>query len=631
MTVVNLAEIAEKTRQRIAGISYRVLICTGTGCIAGGAETVYDKFIGMAGAIPGIDSVEITADGCKSAGTGVISRTGCHGLCQKGPLVIIQPLDTGSEEIFYCRVTPEDVPEIIDKSIGSGDVVERLLYRDAESGRVYRSSREIPFYARQKRLALVDCGHVEPDSIDDYIMRGGYAAARRAITQMTPENVCDEIIASGLRGRGGAGYPTGRKWQAALANSDDIKYVVANGDEGDPGAFMDRSLMEGDPHRVLEGTVIAAYAAGAGYGYFYVRAEYPLAVQRMRRAIKKARQAGMLGKGLFGSRFDFDCEVVEGAGAFVCGETTAILASIEGKRGMPRPRPPRTTKRGLFGKPTVVNNVETLGTVRTIIEKGAAEFRKYGTRSSPGTKTFALTGHVLHSGLIEVPLGITLREIVYDIGGGIPDGGKFKAVQIGGPSGGCLGPEHLDMPLDFDSLPRVGAMVGSGGIVVIDDSACIVEIARFFMEFTQHESCGKCIPCREGTKQMLAILQDIVEGKSEPGDLELLVETADVVKTASLCGLGGSAPNPVLSTLKLFQSEYLAHVDRRYCPAGVCVALRTYTIDPSLCKGCHRCSMKCPVSAIEGDKREIHRIDVAKCTKCGICAGLCKFQAIAAV
>lgn len=655
MTTVNLAEIAEKAKQRVAALKYRVLICAGTGCIASGSKAVYDEFIRLTGAIPGIDAVAMTDDGCSSGccsggmsepvgneaaankgaagvfGLGVISKTGCHGLCQKGPLVTVQPLAAGAEEILYCHVTAEDVTEIVGEWIRSGEPVERLLYRDPGNGRTFRNSREIPFYTRQKRISLVDCGHIEPESIEEYILRGGYATARRVITQMTPAQICDEVTTSGLRGRGGAGFPTGKKWQAALAAKGDIKYIVCNGDEGDPGAFMDRSIMEGDPHRVLEGAIIAGYASGASHSYFYIRSEYPLALERMQKAIDGARKEGLLGKGLFGSSFNFDCEVVEGAGAFVCGEETALLASIEGQRGMPRPKPPFPAQSGLFGKPTVVNNVETLATVRHVLERSAIEFKKIGTSQSPGTKTFALTGRILNTGLIEVPLGVTLNEIVYEIGGGIPDGRNFKAVQIGGPSGGCLGAEHIQMPLDFENLAQVGAMVGSGGIVVLDDTTCIVEVARFFMEFTQHESCGKCIPCREGTKQMLAILQDIVDGKSQPGDLELLEETARVVKTASLCALGKTAPNPVISTLKMFRSEYLAHIDRRYCPAGVCAALKTYTIDPSLCNGCHRCSMKCPVGAIEGEKREAHRIDVTKCTKCGICAGLCKFEAIAAV
>jgi NADH:ubiquinone oxidoreductase subunit F (NADH-binding)/(2Fe-2S) ferredoxin len=562
---------------------------------------------------------------------GVISRTGCHGLCQKGPLVTVQPLAAGAEEILYCHVTPDDVPEIIDKSIHAGDVIERLLYHDPATGHVYRDSHEIPFYAKQKRITLADCGRIEPESIEEYIMHGGYTAARSAITQMTPEQICDEIMTSGLRGRGGAGFLTGRKWQITLAAKSDTKYIICNADDGGPGAYMDRSTMEGDPHRVLEGAIIAAYATGARHGYFYIRTEYPFALVRMQKAIDSARQAGLLGKALFGSNFSFDCEVVESAGAFVCGEETAVLASIEGRRGVPRVKPPFPAQNGLFGKPTVINNVETLATIREIVAHGAAAFRKYGTPQSSGTKTFALAGRVVYTGLIEVPFGITLREIVYDIGGGIPDGRKFKAVQIGGPSGGCLTVEHLDMPLDFENLLRVGAMVGSGGIVVMDDSTCIVEVTRFFMQFMQQESCGKCVPCREGTKQMLGILQDIVDGKSQPGDIELLEETARAVKIASLCGLGKTAPNPLISTLKLFRSEYQAHIDRRYCPAVVCSALKTYAIDPSLCKGCTRCAMKCPAGAVEGEKREVHRINVTKCTKCGICASLCKFHAISAV
>ncbi len=627
MTTVNLDRIVKEVDRRLARPTWRVMVCDGTGCVASGSRLVHQRFLDSTEGLDGLAEVKLSGeDLCRP----LISRTGCHGLCQMGPLVVI-PGDGGArEEIFYCRVTADDVPEIVETTLKGGQPVERLLYRDPRTGTTYRSSAVIPFYANQTRIALADCGHAEPEDIEEYIARGGYAALRRVLTEMKPEQVCEELTASGLRGRGGAGFPTGRKWLATLRAAGSPKYLVCNGDEGDPGAFMDRSLMEGDPHRVLEGAIIAAYASGAGYGYFYIRTEYPLALTRMRKAMADARRLGILGENLFGSGYAFDCEVVEGAGAFVCGEETALLASIEGERGMPRPKPPFPAESGLFGRPTVVNNVETLATVRWILERGAAAFRRHGTPRSPGTKTFALTGKVRNTGLIEVPLGATLRQIVFEVGGGVPDGRKFKAAQIGGPSGGCLGVEHLDMPLDFETLGQVGAMVGSGGIVILDDSTCIVEVARFFMQFTQHESCGKCVLCREGTRQMLWILQDIVEGKAQPGDIELLEQTARAVKVASLCGLGKSAPNPVLSTLTLFRSEYLAHVERLYCPAGVCEALKTFAIDPDLCKGCTLCLQKCPVGAIQGDKRAPHRIDVARCTKCGVCATICRFKAIAA-
>lgn len=625
--MVNLEAVAKEVNQRLALPAYRILVCDGTGCVASGSRLVHQRFLEATQGLDGLAEVSLASgDLCRP----LLSRTGCHGLCQLGPLVVIPGDGNGRDEIFYCRVAPEDVPEIVDTTLAAGKPVERLLYRDPSNGATYQGSGMIPFYAHQTRLALIDCGHAEPESIEEYIARGGYTSLRRVVTQMKPVEVCEELVSSGLRGRGGAGFPTGRKWLATWKATGSPKYLVCNGDEGDPGAFMDRSLMEGDPHRVLEGAIIAAYASGASYGYFYIRTEYPLALARVRKAIADARALGILGESVLGSGFAFDCEVMEGAGAFVCGEETALLASIEGERGMPRPKPPFPAEKGLYGCPTVVNNVETLATVRWIIERGAAAFRRYGTPRSPGTKTFALTGKVRNTGLIEVPLGSTLRQIVFEIGGGVPEGRKFKAAQIGGPSGGCLGVQHLDMPLDFETLGQVGAMVGSGGIVILDDATCIVEVSRFFMEFTQHESCGKCVLCREGTRQMLWILQDIVEGKARPGDLELLEQTARAVKVASLCGLGKSAPNPVLSTLAIFRSEYLAHVERLYCPAGVCAALKTFAIDPDLCKGCTLCLQKCPVGAITGERRAVHRIDVNRCTKCGVCEAVCRFKAIAA-
>lgn len=626
--MVDLEGIALQTGEKLRGLSYRVLVCCGLGCIAKGAEMVHQRFADLTGAYTGLGQVELTRDdGCRR---GLVSGTGCHGLCQMGPLVTVKlPEASPYGEFLYCQVKPEDVPDIIHDTLGHGRPVDRLLYTHPTTGQKCLSEREIPFYAGQTKLVLQDCGYMEPDSIEEYIHRGGYVAARKAITGMTPRQVCDLVKDSGLRGRGGAGFPAGDKWLTVLKAKDDEKYLIGNGDEGDPGAFVDRGLMEGDPHRILEGAIIAGYGIGARRAFMYIRAEYPLAVKRVRRAIDDARALGLVGRGLFGTGFDFECEVVEGAGAFVCGESSALVASIEGKRGVPRQKPPRLSEKGLFGKPTVVNNVETLATVRYVIAEGPRAFRQYGTALSPGTKTFALTGRVRNSGLIEVPLGTTLKAIVYDIGGGIPDGGNFKAVQIGGPSGGCLGAEHLDMPVDFESLPSVGAMVGSGGIVVLDDTACMVEVARFFMQFTQSESCGKCVPCREGTKQMLAILQDLVSGTSRAGDIDLLKDTATAVGIASLCGLGKSAPNPVLSTLALFKSEYKSHIERRVCPAGVCSALKVYSIDPGACTGCTLCVAKCPVGAITGERRKVHQIHVGKCNKCGLCVAACKFRAIA--
>jgi NADH-quinone oxidoreductase subunit F len=629
MAMLDLEAIAGSTEQRLRSTAYRVLVCCGLGCMAYGSETVYRRFADLTGAYGGLEQVELTrGDGC---GRGLVSGTGCRGMCQMGPLVTVRtPKASPYGEFFYCQVKPDDVPDIICETLGHGRPVDRLLYTHPITGQKCLSEQEIPFYAGQTRLVFRDSGYIEPDSIEEYIYRGGYAAARKAITGMTPQEVCNLVKDSGLRGRGGAGFPAGDKWLTVLKANSDEKYLIGNGDEGDPGAFVDRGLMEGDPHRIVEGAVIAGYGIGARRAFMYIRAEYPLAVKRVRRAISDARALGLIGRDLFGMGFDFECEVVEGAGAFVCGESSALVASIEGKRGVPRQKPPRLSERGLFGKPTVVNNVETLATVRYIIAEGPRAFRQYGTALSPGTKAFALTGRVRNSGRIEVPLGTPLKQIVHDIGGGIPDGRDFKAVQIGGPSGGCLGAEHLDMPLDFESLPAVGAMVGSGGIVVLDDTSCMVEVARFFMQFTQNESCGKCVACREGTKQMLAILQDMVDGTSRPGDIDLLQDTATAVSTASLCGLGKSAPNPVLSTLALFKSEYKSHIERRLCPAGVCQALRVYSIDPDACTGCTLCVAKCPVGAITGEKRKAHQIDVGKCTKCGLCAAACKFQAIIA-
>ena len=624
--IVDLEKIAADYKQAAAKLKRRIIICAGTGCVANGSLEVRDA---LAEALKkaGVDvTLELRKEE-EHTGT-YISKSGCQGFCQMGPLLHIEPGD-----ILYTKVKVADVPEIVERTLQRGEVIDRLLYVHPKTGAHCKGDADIPFYNRQKRVVLANC-RIEPGCVREYIARGGYFGARKAILEMTPEEVCQTAIDSGLRGRGGGGFPTGLKWKFTLASKNDKKYVICNGDEGDPGAFMDRSVMEGNPHAVIEGMMIAARGIGANEGYVYVRAEYPLAVTRMRAAVKDAEEAGLLGDHLFGSDFCFRVNVMEGAGAFVCGEETALIASIEGKRGMPRPKPPFPAQSGLWGKPTVINNVETLASVPGIFFKGPEQYKAVGTEKSPGTKTFALTGHVANTGLIEVPFGTTLREIVYNIGGGVTNNKgevtdeDFKAVQIGGPSGGCLTPEMLDLPMDFDSLKSVGAMVGSGGLVVMNKQTCIVKIARFFMQFTQNESCGKCVPCREGTKQMLAMLDDIIEGRADRHTLELLEETAKAVQLGSLCGLGKTAPNPVLSTLRYFRDEYEAHVFRKTCPAGECKALARPEILASKCKGCTACAKKCPVGAISGKVREVHVIDADKCIKCGACKAACRFGAI---
>ena len=625
-TTVDLEKIRDDYKAAAAKIKRRIIICAGTGCVANGSLEVRDA---LAEALKkaGVDvALELRKEE-EHTGT-YISKSGCQGFCQMGPLLHIEPGD-----ILYTKVKVADVPEIVERTLQRGEVIDRLLFVHPKTGAHCKGDADIPFYNRQKRVVLANC-RIEPGCVREYIARGGYFGARKAILEMTPEEVCQTAIDSGLRGRGGGGFPTGLKWKFTLASKTDKKYVICNGDEGDPGAFMDRSVMEGNPHAVIEGMMIAARGIGADEGYVYVRAEYPLAVARMRAAVKDAEDAGLLGDHLFGSDFSFRVNVMEGAGAFVCGEETALIASIEGKRGMPRPKPPFPAQSGLWGKPTVINNVETLASVPGIFFKGPEQYKAVGTEKSPGTKTFALTGHVANTGLIEVPFGTTLREIVYNIGGGVTNNKgevtdeDFKAVQIGGPSGGCLTPEMLDLPMDFDSLKSVGAMVGSGGLVVMNKQTCIVKIARFFMQFTQNESCGKCVPCREGTKQMLAMLDDIIEGRADRHTLELLEETAKAVQLGSLCGLGKTAPNPVLSTLRYFRDEYEAHVFRKTCPAGECKALARPEILASKCKGCTACAKKCPVGAISGKVREVHVIDADKCIKCGACKAACRFGAI---
>jgi NADH-quinone oxidoreductase subunit F len=597
----------------------KILICAGTGCVAGGSLDIYDEFIKLMKE-KGINC-EVKLEKEPHDETVGIKKSGCHGFCEMGPLVRIEPFG-----YLYIKVKPEDCAEILDKTIINDECVERLAY--TKNGEVYKKQEEIPFYKKQTRLALEHCGQIDATSIEEYFALGGYSAFEKVLFDMDSDDVIKQIEESNLRGRGGGGFPAGRKWSQVKCQKEKIRYIVCNGDEGDPGAFMDRSLMEGDPHRILEGMMIAGVACGAQKGYIYVRAEYPLAVSRLSNAIKQAREYGMLGNNILGTDFSFDFQINKGAGAFVCGEGSALTASIEGKRGMPRVKPPRTVDQGLFGKPTVLNNVETFANVSIVINKGAKWYRSIGPENSPGTKAFALTGNIENTGLIEVPMGTTLREVIFDIGGGIRNGKKFKAVQIGGPSGGCLTSEHLDLPLDFDSLKKAGAMIGSGGLVVMDEDTCMVEVARFFMNFTKNESCGKCVPCREGTKRMLEILEGIVAGKGKLEDLDMLLELADTISATALCGLGKTAPSPVVSTIKNFRDEYISHIVDKKCPSKTCQKLKTIFIDPSLCKGCSKCSKVCPAGAISGKIKEPFIIDKDKCIKCGACLETCPFKAI---
>lgn len=627
---INLESVAAQYKESLKYNDFRIVICAGTGCMANGSEKVRSAFLNYIRESGLHVKVELKPE---ENHKGIfLSESGCQGFCQMGPLVTIEPLG-----LLYVKVRPEDVKEIVDRTIKENKAVERLLYEDPSSGEKCKGIGDIPFYTRQSRFVLKQCGHINPEDINEYISIGGYAAARKAFTTLSPEDICKEILASGLRGRGGGGFPTGRKWDLTRIQQEKKKYVICNGDEGDPGAFMDRSVMEGNPHSVIEGIMIASRAIGADEAYVYVRAEYPLAVKRIRRAVEDAENAGILGDDVFASGKSLRVHVMEGAGAFVCGEETALIASIEGKRGMPSPKPPFPAQSGLWEKPTVINNVETLATVPLIIKMGAGEFRKIGNAKSPGTKTFALTGHVRNTGLIEVPFGTTLREIVYNIGGGVTNNDGtlaedgFKSVQIGGPSGGCLTEEHLDLPLDFDSLTGIGAMIGSGGLVVMNRQTCMVKIARFFMQFTQNESCGKCVLCREGTKQMLALLDDIIEGRATVETLELLEKLALAVKKGSLCGLGKTAPNPVLSTMKHFRKEYTEHVVSKWCSTKNCKSLVAPEINPELCKGCTVCTKKCPVGAISGERKMPHKINVSICIKCGACAQACKLNAITGV
>ena len=594
----------------------RILVCAGTGCIASGSKDIYDK---MKSLCEGNNGVSVEFEG--EVPHPEIKKSGCHGFCEMGPLMRIEPLG-----ILYIKVKVEDCEEIYEKTICHGEAIDRLLYH--KDGQVYQSEESIPFYAGQMRLVLKNCGHIDAENIEEYIAVGGYQALEKVLFDVDQEEGLSIIEEANLRGRGGGGFPAGKKWKQVAHQKEKERYIVCNGDEGDPGAFMDRSIMEGDPHKMLEGMLVGACLTGAQNAYIYVRAEYPLAVERLQKAIKQAEEYGLIGDNILGTDFSVHFHINRGAGAFVCGEGSALTASIEGKRGMPRVKPPRTVEQGLFEKPTVLNNVETYANVPMIINNGAAWYRSIGTEGSPGTKAFALTGNVNNTGLIEVPMGTPLRTIIYDIGGGLKGGAAFKGVQIGGPSGGCLVEEHLDVPLDFDQVKKYNAIIGSGGLVVMDENTCMVDVAKFFMGFTQRESCGKCGPCRIGTKRMLEILQKITEGKGEMEDLDKLEETAKFVRARSLCGLGKSAPLPVLSTLQNFRDEYLEHIQEGKCSAHVCEAMKLYEIDPEKCKGCTKCARNCPVGAITGEKKAPHKIDTSKCIKCGSCMGNCPFGAI---
>jgi len=587
-----------------------VLVCGGTGCMAGGSALVQARM-----------KEELAKKGLDKEV--LVVQTGCHGMCELGPIVVVYP-----EGTFYTRVQPDDAKVIVEEHLYKGRTVERLLYRPSEKMEGVKHYNELPFYSKQNRIALRNCGYINPDNIEEYIARDGYQALGKVLTEMTPDDVISEIKKSGLRGRGGGGFPTGMKWEFCKKSVSDKKYTICNADEGDPGAFMDRSILEGDPHSVLEGMAIGAYAMGADEGYIYCRAEYPLAIRRLKAAIAQAESYGLLGRNIMGTNFSFELHIKEGAGAFVCGEETALMASIEGERGMPRPRPPFPANKGLWGKPSNINNVETWANVNPIIIRGGDWYASMGTEKSKGTKVFALTGKVKNTGLVEVPMGITIREIIFDLGGGIIDDKKFKAAQIGGPSGGCLTEEHLDLPVSYESLTAAGAIMGSGGLVIMDEDTCMVDVAKFFLEFTQRESCGKCVPCREGTKQMLLTLERITRGEGTMEDLDKLEELAVMVKDSSLCGLGQTAPNPILTTLRYFRDEYEAHIRDRKCPAKACAGLIHYIVNPDICRKCGLCAKNCPVNCISGDRQTPYVIDQSRCIKCGTCLEVCPFKAI---
>ncbi|MDR1388507.1 MAG: NADH-quinone oxidoreductase subunit NuoF [Treponema sp.] len=651
MTSVRNREELQSARARygaaLAAETKKILVCAGTGCVSSGSLEIYDRLAALmreknipcsvelapedSGALHDSAAVPSAAASVPADASLVgIKKSGCHGFCEMGPLLLVEP-----EGFLYTRVTLDDCAEIVEKTIQNGGVCERLVYktRGTAGERQYPRRNDIPFYKKQTRLVLEHCGQIDATSLAEYLAVGGYSAFEKALFEMSADEIIAEITESALRGRGGGGFPAGRKWSQVKRQPPGQKYIVCNGDEGDPGAFMDRSVMEGDPHRMIEGMMIAALACGASEGYIYVRAEYPMAVSRLKTAIAQGRAAGLLGNTILGTDFCFTLHINRGAGAFVCGEGSALTASIEGRRGMPRVKPPRTVEQGLFERPTVLNNVETFANVPLIIKRGAAWYKTIGPENSPGTKAFAITGNIENTGLIEVPMGTSLREVIFDVGGGMRkhrDGSpaQFKAVQIGGPSGGCLTQADLDLPLDFDSLKKAGAMIGSGGLVVMDDHTCMVEIARFFMNFTQNESCGKCVPCREGTKRMLAILERITEGNGGEGDIELLLELAETISQTALCGLGKTAAFPVMSTIKNFRAEYEAHIRDKRCPAGSCQKLRRIAIDTALCRGCSKCSRVCPAQAISGKIKEPFVIDAGKCIKCGACVTACPFNAV---
>ena len=612
--LIDVRRVVREQGEKLAkqtGYRKQVLVCGGTGCTSSHSMKVIEQ---LEASLKELNIKDV-----------LVVKTGCFGLCALGPIMIVYP-----EGAFYAQMTPEHAKTVAEQHlVKGGSIVKELLYQGtvAQDGTIIPFA-ETPFYKKQMRIALRNCGVIAPEDIEEAIAAGDYAALEKVLTSMTPDDVINEMLASGLRGRGGAGFPTGRKWSFAKASQGDIKYVCCNADEGDPGAFMDRSVLEGDPHCVLEAMTIAGYAIGAHQGYIYVRAEYPVAVERLKIALQQARERGLLGKNILGLGFDFDIEIRLGAGAFVCGEETALMTSIEGHRGEPRPRPPFPAVKGLFGKPTILNNVETWANVNPIILNGAAWFAKIGTPTSTGTKVFALGGKITNVGLVEVPMGTTLRTIVEEIGGGIPNGKKFKAAQTGGPSGGCIPAQCIDTPIDYDSLLAIGSMMGSGGMIILDEDTCMVDISKFYLEFTADESCGKCTPCRIGTKRLLQLLTKITEGKGEPEDLVKIEELASHMKQSSLCALGQSAPNPILSTLRYYRQEYVDHIEKKHCDAGVCKALLTYSIDPTKCRGCTLCARNCPTHAISGKVREAHVIDKDICIKCGVCLQNCKFGAV---
>ena len=618
-----LSQAAVEAAERLKAYDCRILVCSGTGGIATGSNQIHALFEKLVKETPGVELVFSPCGGHHDDQAVGVKKTGCQGFCELGPLVRIQK---GDKVIQYVKVQPGDCEDIVEKSVLGNEVIERLLYKKGEQS--YVSPDEIPFIAKQTRIVLENCGKFDAESLDEYLAAGGFAALKKAMFEMTRDQVIEEVDKSGLRGRGGGGFPAGKKWKQVARQKEQERYVVCNGDEGDPGAFMDGSVMEGDPFKLIEGMMIAGYAVKADNGYIYVRAEYPMSVSRLKGAIAQLEERGLLGDNIMGTDFNFHLHINKGAGAFVCGEGSALTASIEGNRGMPRTKPPRTVEKGLWEKPTVLNNVETYANVPKIILDGAEWFRSIGTEGSPGCKTFSLTGAIENTGLIEVPMGSTLREIIFDIGGGLKNGAQFKAVQIGGPSGGCLTEKHLDEPLDFDSVKKFNAIVGSGGMVVMGQDTCMVEVARFFMSFTQRESCGKCTPCREGTKRMLEILERIVNGQGKLEDLDTLEELATMVKTMALCGLGKSAPLPVISTLNTFRDEYVEHIVDKKCRAKTCTALRRYVINPEFCKGCSKCARNCPVNAISGIVKHPYTIDADKCIKCGACKDNCAFDAI---